>query len=268
MKLAEWKDKPKTLLIETDGSIAIVKTNRPQALNALNGEMLRELKETLECVESDESIRGMILTGNGERAFIAGADIAEFVPLDAVSGREFAAFGQEKICAFLENMQKPVIAAINGFALGGGNEVAMACDIRIASENAVFGHPEVGLGIMPLYAGTKRMIRLVGFGRAKELILTSRQVKAKEALQIGLVNQVVPSEELLSAAKEMMQMILEKAPLSIRFAKMAINRAADLTLEDASELERDLAGILFATEDKKEGVDAFLHKRKADFQNR
>lgn len=268
MKLAEWKENVKHLLIEQEGAIAIVKANRPQALNALNGEMLEELCQTLEYAAQDESIRGLILTGAGEKAFIAGADIAEFVPLDAITGREFAAFGQEKICAVIESMAKPVIAAVNGFALGGGNEIAMACDIRIAAENATFGHPEVGLGILPLYAGTKRMIRLVGFGRAKELILTSRHVKAEEALRIGLVNQVVPQAELLPAAKKMMESILEKAPVSIRMAKLAINRAADLTLEDAAELECDLAGILFATADQKEGAAAFLEKRKANYQNR
>lgn len=267
MKLSALQEELKNLLIEIDEGVAIVKVNRPQALNALNGELLKEIRRTIECIEFDEEIRGVIITGSGNKAFIAGADVAEFVSLNAVTGREFAAYGQDQICTFVENLSKPVIAAVNGYCLGGGNELAMACDIRVASSRAVFGHPEVSLGIMPLYAGTKRLQRLVGFGRAKELILTSRLVKADEAYTIGLVNKVVEPDELLTASKEMLMMMLSKAPLSIQLAKKAINRVADQNMEDASETERDLAGILFATEDKKEGVEAFLNKRNAEFKN-
>ena len=268
MTLSELENSLQNLLLDRDGAIAVLKVNRPRVLNALNRELLKEIREAVLCIEADETVGGVIITGAGDRAFIGGADVSEFVTLDATGGRDFAAYGQEKICNAIENLGKPAIAAINGYAFGGGNELAMACDIRIASTKAVFGHPEAGLGIMPLYAGTKRLQRLVGFGLAKELILSSRNVNAEEALRIGLVNKVVAPEALLTAAKEMMQMILEKAPLSIRLSKMAINRAADMTMEDACELERDLAGILFATADKTEGVDAFLNKRKASFGNR
>ncbi len=266
MKLIEMKQSVKNIIIEQDGNIVVLAMNRPKALNALNGEMLGEIRKVMECIEEDSSVRGVIITGAGEKAFIAGADVAEFIPLNAVSGRKFAEEGQD-LCVYIENLSKPVIAAINGYCLGGGNELAMACDVRIASTKAVFGHPEVGLGIMPLYAGTKRLQRLVGFGRAKEIILTSRMVKADEADSIGLVNKVVEPEALIDAAKETMGMMLAKAPLSVQFAKLTINKVADMSIEDAGETERDLAGILFSTEDKKEGVDAFLNKRKAEFSN-
>lgn len=268
MKLAMLKNELKHILIDTDGTIAIITINRPKVLNALNRQLLKELRQTIECIEDDDEIRGIIITGAGDKAFIAGAEVSEFESLDSLSVRKFATYGQEQICNFIENLSKPVIAAINGYCLGGGNELAMACDIRIASSKAIFGHPEVGLGIMPLYAGTKRLQRLVGCGIAKELILTSRMIKADEALKIGLVNKVVDPDELLIAAKKMMLIILEKAPISIHLSKISINRVADMNIEDAAEVERDLAAILFATEDKKEGVDAFLHKRKASFNNR
>ncbi len=267
MKLSALQEELKNLLIEIEEGVAIVKINRQQALNALNSNLLKEIRRTIECIEFDEEIRGVIITGSGNKAFIAGADVTEFVSLNAVTGREFAAYGQDQICKFIENLSKPVIAAVNGYCLGGGNELAMACDIRVASSKAVFGHPEVSLGIMPLYAGTKRLQRLVGFGRAKELILTSRMVKADEAYAIGLVNKVVEPDELLTTSKEMLMMMLSKAPLSIQLAKKVINRVSDLNMEDSSELERDMAGILFATDDKKEGVDAFLNKRNAEFKN-
>ncbi len=268
MNLKDLQETLKTILVDMDGEIVTLTFHRPEALNALNGEMLQELHQVLQCIAKDDAVRGVILTGDGKKAFIAGADIAEFVPLNAVSGRAFAAFGQEDICDFIENLPKPVIAAVNGYALGGGNEVAMACDIRIASANATFGHPEVGLGIMPLYAGTQRLTRLVGIGRAKELIFTSRLIKAEEAYRIGLVNQVVAQEELLDAAKKMMREILSKAPLSIQMSKIAMNKGQSMNLSDAAELERDLAAILFASEDKIEGVDAFLHKRIAQFKGK
>lgn len=265
MKLVDIKDTMNNFIIEIDDAIAIVTVNRLKALNALNMETLEELSTILESIEDDQDIKGIIITGAGEKSFIAGADVSEFVPLDAVSGRKFAEYGQVKICSKIETLSKPVIAAINGFALGGGNEISMACDIRIASTKAVFGHPEAGLGIMPLYAGTIRLTRLVGYGMAKELILTSRMVKADEALRIGLINRVVEPEELMSTAKEMMKAIVAKGPLSVEMCKIAINRGQDLSLDDASEMERNLAGILFSTEDKEIGVTAYLNKMKAIF---
>ena len=268
MLLAKLKETLHSVLVEVDEEIAVVAMNRPKALNALNAEMLKELRMVMECIAEDEEIKGVILTGTGEKSFIAGADITEFIPLDAVSGREFAKYGQEQICDYIENFEKPVIAAINGYALGGGNEISMACDIRIASTSAVFGHPEVGLGIMPLYAGTKRLTRLVGFGIAKELIMTSRFVNHEEAMRIGLVNKVVEPEGLLQEAKKMMRLILQKAPMSIRMSKVAMNKGCDMSVEDAAELERNLAGILFSSQDKIEGVDAFLNHRKAKFLNK
>lgn len=254
-----------TLAVEMDGSIAVVAFNRPEALNTLTREMVRELRAVLEAIESEEAVRGVILTGTGEKAFMAGADVAEFVDMDACSVRAFAEYGQEHICSYIENFPKPVIAAVNGYALGGGSELAMACDIRIASTRAVFAQPEVGIGIMPLYAATKRLQRLVGFGRAKELIITCRRVGAEEAERIGLVNKVVEPEALLPAAKKMLERIFQNAPLAVYFSKIAVNRAADLSMAEAGEVERDLAGIIFGTADKKEGVDAFLHKREPQY---
>jgi enoyl-CoA hydratase len=268
MELSELSNELTNLMIEIDTGIAIVRINRPDFLNALNRQLLEEIRRVIDCIGRSPAVGGMIITGAGEKAFIAGADVSEFFSLDAVSGRVFAEYGQEHICNAIENLSKPVIAAVNGYCLGGGNELAMACDIRIASTKAVFGHPELKLGLMPLYAGTKRLQRLVGFGRAKELILTARMVDADEAMNIGLVNKVVEPKKLLSAAKDMMSMILDKSPRSIHYSKMAINRVADMNIDDACEIERSLAGILFSTADKAEGVDAFINKRKPCFSDR
>ncbi|MCQ4725175.1 enoyl-CoA hydratase-related protein [Anaerotignum faecicola] len=264
MKLAELKETLNNLIVEMDGAIAVVTINRPKALNALNAETLEEIKKTMECIGEDEAVKGVIITGAGEKSFVAGADISQFVPLDAIGGRKCAELGQAA-CSSIEKLEKPVIAAVNGYALGGGNEISMACDIRIASTKAVFGQPEVNLGIMPCFGGTQRLTRLVGYGYAKEMIFTARQVKADEALRIGLVNKVVEPEELMSAAKEMMNTILSKAPIAIAMCKVAINRGKEMDLDDALELERDVTGLLFSTADKTEGVDAFLNKRKAEF---
>lgn len=268
MKYEELKSSLQTLAININDGIAIIAFDRPEALNTLTKEMVCELRMAFEHIENEAAVRGVILTGIGDKAFMAGADVSEFASMDALSSREFAAYGQESICSYIENFCKPVIAAINGYALGGGNELAMCCDIRIASTKAVFAQPEASLGIMPIYGATKRLQRLVGFGIAKELIMTCRKVKAEEALQIGLVNKVAEPESLMETAKEMMQTILKNAPQSVYFSKIAMNRAADMSIEEAGELERDLAAILFATEDKKEGIDAFLHKRKAEFTER
>ncbi|MEA4842046.1 Short-chain-enoyl-CoA hydratase [bioreactor metagenome] len=263
MKLVELKESIKNIIIEIEGEVAILTMNRPKALNALNAETMQEVIKIMECIGLDDSINGVIITAEG-KGFIAGADITQFVPLDALGGRDCSELGQ-MCCSSIERLEKPVIAAVNGYALGGGNEVAMACDIRIASTNAVFGQPEVNLGIMPCFGGTQRLTRLVAYGVAKELIFTARQVKADEALSIGLVNKVVAPEELLSSAKEMMSTILTKAPKAISMCKVAINRGKEMDMVNALELERDVTGLLFSTADKVEGVAAFLEKRPAKF---
>ena len=263
MKLTELKDSIKNIIINVEGEVAVLTMNRPKALNALNSETMEEMIKIMDCISKDNSINGVIITAEG-KGFIAGADITQFVPLDAMGGRDCAELGQ-RCCSSIEKLEKPVIAAVNGFALGGGNEVSMACDIRIASTNAVFGQPEVNLGIMPCFGGTQRLTRLVGYGIAKELIFTARQVKAEEALSIGLVNKVVAPEELLPAAKEMMATILTKAPRAISMCKVAINRGKEMDMDNALELERDVTGLLFSTADKVEGVAAFLEKRPAKF---
>jgi len=263
LKLVELKESIKNIIIEIEGEVAILTMNRPKALNALNAETMQEVIKIMECIGLDDSINGVIITAEG-KGFIAGADITQFVPLDALGGRDCSELGQ-MCCSSIERLEKPVIAAVNGYALGGGNEVAMACDIRIASTNAVFGQPEVNLGIMPCFGGTQRLTRLVAYGVAKELIFTARQVKADEALSIGLVNKVVAPEELLSSAKEMMSTILTKAPKAISMCKVAINRGKEMDMVNALELERDVTGLLFSTADKVEGVAAFLEKRPAKF---
>jgi len=263
MTLLELKDSINNIIITVEGSMAILTMNRPKALNALNEETMHEMIKVMGCIGKDDSIQGVIITAEG-KGFIAGADITQFVELDALGGRKCSELGQ-LCCNAIEELEKPVIAAVNGFALGGGNEVAMACDIRIASEKAVFGQPEVNLGIMPCFGGTQRLTRLVGYGFAKEMIFTARQVRAEEALSIGLVNKVVAPEELLDAAKEMMSTILTKAPKAISMCKVAINKGKEMDFNNALELERNVTGLLFSTADKVEGVGAFLEKRPANF---
>lgn len=266
MKLVELKERIKNIIIEIEGEVAILTMNRPKALNALNAETMQEIIEIMKCIGEDDSIHGVIITAEG-KGFIAGADITQFVPLNAMEGRGCSELGQ-MCCNSIEALEKPVIAAVNGYALGGGNEVAMACDIRIASTKAVFGQPEVNLGIMPCFGGTQRLTRLVAYGIAKELIFTARQVKAEEALSIGLVNKVVAPEELLGTAKEMMATILTKAPKAISMSKVAINRGKEMDIDDALELERNVTGLLFSTDDRAEGIAAFLEKRPAKFQGK
>ncbi len=255
-----------TLKVTIEENIAIVAFDRPKALNTLTLNMVSEIRKAFEMLEKLDEVQGVILTGSGEKAFMAGADVSEFLKMGPVEVREFCEYGQEHICNYIENFPKPVIAAVNGFALGGGSELAMVCDMRIASSRAVFGQPETSIGIMPLYAATKRLQRLVGFGRAKELIMTGRRIKAEEAYQIGLVNKVVAPEELIPAAKDMLAQIFKNAPLSTYYSKLAINRTADMDIVMAGEIERDLAAIIFGTEDKKEGVDAFLEKRAPQYK--
>ena len=255
------------LLIEQDGNIAVVYVNRPTALNALNYDTLKDLRQAFADLETNDEIDVIILTGAGDKAFVAGADIAAMKDFDALAAREFGAFGQ-KVLAEIENNKKPVIAAVNGFALGGGCELAMACDIRIASEKAKFGQPEVNLGITPGFAGTQRLPRLVGKGIAKELIYTADAIDAQEALRIGLVNKVVPADELLEAAKKMAKKIASKGQIAIRMSKQAINSGLEMDSDRAYDYEANCFGFCFSTQDQKEGMSAFLEKRKAEFKTK
>lgn len=252
--------------LEVEGAIAIVTMDRPKALNALSDKTLNELDRIFTYLAGADEILGIILTGEG-KGFVAGADISQMQPYGPSEGRAYADRAQT-LFNKIEGIEKPVIAAVNGYALGGGCELAMSCDIRIASEKAVFGQPEANLGVIPCFGGTQRLPRLVGTGIAKELIYTGRQVKAAEAKEIGLINQVVPADALLDAAKDMMNAITGKAPIAIRYSKVAINRGMDVDLRAGLELEKDLAALTFGTEDKQEGMDAFLAKRPAVFKNR
>ena len=263
MKLLELKDSIKNLIIEVEDGIAVVTMNRPKA-NALNTEMLLEIESVFKCMAEDDTVKGAIVTAPGEKFFVAGADINGFLALDGMGGRTASKLAQDAFQA-IDDLEKPVIAAVNGYALGGGNEIAMACDIRIASTKAIFGQPEVNLGIMPCFGGTQRLTRLVGAGIAKELMFTARQVGAEEAYRIGLVNKVVEPGELLDAAKEMMATILTKSPLGVAACKVAANKGGDLSIADGLNLEADLNGLLFSTADKNEGVGAFIDKREAKF---
>ena len=256
------------LVLEVADQIAVLKISRPGALNALNSETLDELNEVLTEIEGRDDIKVVILTGgpdkkgNEFKSFVAGADIAEMVNFSAAEAR---AFGMKASVPFfkLQNMRQVTIAAVNGFALGGGCEIAMACDIRIASENATFGQPEVGLGIIPGFGGTQRLARLVGMGRAKELIFTCDVIKAEEAYRIGLVNHVVAKEELMPTAKEMAKKIISKGSYAVSVAKAAINEGFDMDIQNAVELEANLFGVVNSTHDKTEGMGAFLEKREA-----
>ncbi len=249
------------LILEVEGPIAVLKISRPKAMNALNSETLTELNQVLGEIEANDDIKVLILTGDGEKAFVAGADIAEMVNFTAAEGRAFGMRASEPFFK-LQTMRQVTIAAVNGFALGGGCEISMACDIRIASENAVFGQPETGLGIIPGFGGTQRLARLVGMGRAKEIIYTGSNIDAQEAYRIGLVNKVVPQEELMDTAKKMAGKIARNASYAVSIAKAAINNGYDMDLHDAIEYEADLFGLTCSTHDKTEGMTAFLEKRK------
>ena len=257
----------KNIVLEKEGHLAIVTINRPKALNALNSETLKDLDIVLEDLEKDSNIYCVILTGSGEKAFVAGADISEMKDLSEEEGKNFGLLGN-KVFRRLEKLDKPVIAAISGFALGGGCELAMACDIRIASEKARFAQPEAGLGITPGFGGTQRLPRLVGEGKAKELIYTCAMVKADEALRIGLVNKVVPLENLMEEAKAMANAIMANAPIAVKLCKDAINRGMQVDIDEAIEIEAEDFGKCFATEDQKEGMTAFIEKRAKNFSNK
>ncbi len=245
---------------EVQGQIAIMTISRPKVLNALSKEVLDELNEAIDNVDVN-NIRCLILTGDGEKAFVAGADIASQYPLSKVQGEEWGKNGNN-IFLKLEKLPIPVIAAVNGYALGGGCEICMSCDIRICSENAVFGQPEVGLGITPGFGGTQRLARLIGPGMAKEMIYAGKNVKADEALRIGLVNHVYPLEELMNEAVKLANRIASNAPIAVRNSKKAINEGLELGIEEAVALESKLFGDCFETHDQKEGMSAFLEKRK------
>ena len=240
--------------------IGIITINRPQALNALNSQVLDELNEVLDSVDLNET-RALILTGEGDKSFVAGADIGEMSTLTKAEGEAFGKKGND-VFRKLETLEIPVIAAINGFALGGGCEISMSCDIRICSENAIFGQPEVGLGITPGFGGTQRLARLVGPGMAKQMIYTGRNIKADEAYRIGLVNAVYPQEELMAAAKKMASGIAMQAPIAVRACKKAINDGLDVDMDQAIVIEEKLFGSCFETEDQKAGMGNFLEKDK------
>ena len=252
------------LLYENQDGIAVITMNRPKALNALNQETLDELNQVADMLAKDSTVQVVILTGSGDKAFVAGADIAQMQSMSAMEGRNFGKLGQA-VFNKLENLPQPVIAAVNGFALGGGCELAMACDIRIASEKAKFGQPEVTLGITPGFAGTQRLPRLVGKGRAKQLLYTGDVIDAQEAYRIGLVNVVAPAEELMATAKVMAQKIQSRAAVAVQLCKAAVNEGLDTDLETGTAYEAEVFGLCFATADQKEGRAAFTEKRKAQF---
>jgi enoyl-CoA hydratase len=256
-----------TLKIETREGISVVTISRPEKLNALNGRVMNELDAAFAAIASDPEVRGVILTGAGDKAFVAGADIAELATLSPVEGKEVTLKGQA-VLARIEALSKPVVAAINGFALGGGCELAMACHLRVAAEAARLGTPEVKLGLMCGYGGTQRLPRLVGRGRALELLLTGEMIDAQEALRIGLVNRVVPKEKLREEAEALVRKMAANGPISLRFTLEAVRSGLELPLAEALYLEATLFGLLCATDDKREGTAAFLEKRPAKFQGK
>jgi enoyl-CoA hydratase len=256
---------PTTLLFELSDGIARVTINRPDKLNALNTTVIAELGDAVTRVETDAGVRGVILTGSGQKAFVAGADISELAGQGPIEGKARSMLGQQ-VFRRLERCGKPVIAAVNGFALGGGCELAMACHIRIAAEHAKFGQPEVKLGIGPGYGGTARLPRLVGKGRALELLLTGEMIDAAEAYRVGLVNRVVPADKLLTESEALLRTILGNGPLAIRACLEAVDAGLDTSLDQALLLEANHFGLLSATEDMREGTKAFLEKRKPVFK--
>ena len=255
------------IILEKSDFLAVLTINRPKALNALDGDTLMEIAAAIKDVKSDPVIKVMIVTGAGEKSFVAGADITFMLALSPHEGRCFADYGQ-KVFRQLELMEKPVIAAINGFALGGGCELAMACDIRLAAESALFGQPEVGLGIIPGGGGTQRLPRLIGEAWAKELIVTADTVNAMEACRLGLVTHVYPQDQLMDEARKMAGKIAAKSSLAVGYAKAAIGRGMQVDIDTAMSIEADMFGISCASEDKLEGMIAFVEKRKPFFKGR
>lgn len=259
--------KLENVLYEKKDGIAYVTLNRPKVLNALNKATWNDLRIAFEDARDDATIRGVILTGAGDKAFIAGADINELAKAGAVQAEESSRFGQD-VLSLIENLGKPVVAAINGFALGGGCETAMACTIRLASDNAKFGQPEVKLGVLPGGGGTQRLPRLVGKGRALQLILTGGMISASEAYRIGLVNEVVPQAELIGRAEALLREIFSNAPLAIKYSIEAVNKGMETTQDEGFALEASFFGLSAGTEDKQEGTRAFLERRAPNFQGR
>jgi enoyl-CoA hydratase len=257
----------KTLIYEKKDNIGLLTINRPDKLNAISNELTAELRSLLDELEKDNDLRVVIITGAGDKAFVAGADIKELVERDSRLGRQVSSERQE-IFSRIENLPVPVIAAVNGYALGGGLEIALACNIRICSEKAQFGAPEVKLGIIPGDGGTQRLPRLVGLGRAMEMILTGDFIDAQEAYRIGLVNEVVPAEDLMDKAMELAKKIASRPPLAVRYAKEAVNRSQEGDTASGFALESYLHALTCTTEDKKEGVAAFLEKRKGKFKGK
>jgi enoyl-CoA hydratase len=255
------------VLYQKKGAIAYVTLNRPKVLNALSQRTWEDLRAAFEDARDDAAVRGVILTGTGDKAFIAGADISELTQLTAVEAEKSSSFGQA-VLDLIENLGKPVIAAVNGFALGGGCETAMACTVRIAVENAKFGQPEVKLGIIPGGGGTQRLPRLVGRGRALQLILTGEMISAQEAYRIGLVNEVVPAADLITRAEAILKQIFSNAPIAVKYSLEAVNKGLETSQTEGLSLEASLFGLCAGTEDKKEGTQAFLQKRAAQFQGR
>ena len=255
-----------TIRYEKNGGLAIAAINRPEALNALNGTVLRELSQVVAQVENDSEVRAFILTGEG-RAFVAGADIGEQNALDVAGARKFSQFGSS-VFRRIEKLEIPTIAAVNGFCLGGGCELAMSFDIILASEKAKFGQPEVGLGITPGFSGTQRLPRRVGVAKAKELLFSGRMITAAEAEKIGLVNAVYPAGELMNAALEMAKSFTRNAPVAIKYVKASVDRGMQMDIDGGIALENELYAMCFATEDCKEGLTAFLEKRPAEFKNK
>jgi enoyl-CoA hydratase len=255
------------LLLERDGAVAVLTINRPQVLNALNSSTIDQLRRASLDLKHDAAVRAVVITGAGEKSFVAGADVNELVVQRASEGKEHALSGQH-VFDLIENMGKPVIAAINGYALGGGCELAMACTLRVAADTARIGQPEINLGIIPGYGGTQRLARLVGKGVALELLLTGRQLKADEALQLGLVNRVVPAADLMSESKKLAAELATKAPVAMRYIIEAVNRGLEVSFDKGQFLEAALFGLIASTDDMREGTTAFLEKRKADFKGR
>jgi enoyl-CoA hydratase len=265
--MTAFPDNLQNLIVDRDGAVATVTVNRPKVLNALNTATMDELRRTVLALKHDDGVRAVILTGAGEKSFVAGADINELSVQTPAGGRAHALRGQH-VLDLIENMGKPVIAAINGYALGGGCELAMACTMRIAADTAKLGQPEINLGLMPGYAGSQRLSRLVGAGRALELLLSGDQISAQEAHRIGLVNRVVPAAELMSEARKLAAALAAKAPIAVHYIIDAVNKGLQMTFADGQVFEATLFGLAASTEDMREGTKAFLEKRKAEFKGK
>jgi enoyl-CoA hydratase/carnithine racemase len=255
------------LLIERDAGVVVLTVNRPKVLNALNTQTLDELRRAILDLKHDAAVRAVILTGAGEKAFVAGADINELAVQSPTGGREHAVRGQH-VLDLIEHLGKPVIAAINGYALGGGCELAMACTLRIAADTAKLGQPEINLGILPGYAGTQRLARIIGRGRALEMLLTGDQLSAQEAHRLGLVNRVVPAASLMAEARALAATLATKAPIAVRYILEAVHKGLEMPFPQAQIFEATLFGLVASTDDMREGTKAFLEKRKPDFKGR